>query len=142
MAFVLEKISKEDKEKYGFGISIDRWVVDKDRDIFLIHTGGSGMGEVSHFELKIKNHKVLMRVKEVIPPQSDKYDINFEIDSIWIPESIKNKKDVIINNISDSLKKFGKFGNPNKIGKVTVNFPDNSKIYFINPEDHKSKKGE
>ncbi len=57
MAFILEEISDADRDAYGLTkpegeIQISRWVIDRERNIFLVHRGG---GELNTAKLIFMN---------------------------------------------------------------------------------------
>ena len=132
MGFIMEKISKEERQKYGFEISPDRWAIDRENNMFLINVGGFGRTSFTKFELHIGSEVVkIVTDSKLLNDPSINCDTIFNIDLIHIPMALKPRIDEIKLAICESLKKYGFFGNAEAVGKITVNLPADSRIYFI-----------
>lgn len=156
MAFILEKISEEDKERYGINPKYtSQWAIDRDNNSFLLYCGGVPTfnerndmvqfyelyldGNVSYITTYIKQHTVQPRTKGSL-----KYDIVFDINLLQIPQTLKDELEKIKNFISYGLNTGGGYISEQYIGSVTVNFPQQQKlgggIYFIDPATFQKRK--
>jgi len=133
MAFVLEKIPQVDKERLSFDIvSPDRWCVDRARDMFFVNTGGGGMTNFTRFELHCGGQVVKMLVdRSLTDARASQRDTTYTINRVDVPFALKPKAVEIKLAIEECLTKFGYFGNPEKMGVITIKNLDESKIFFV-----------
>ncbi|MBM5783101.1 MAG: hypothetical protein FJ368_06770 [Pelagibacterales bacterium] len=137
MAFVLEKISEEDINRYGAQLKKagttshyhNRWAIDRQKDMFLIHFGGCGMSDVSNYELHCGNEVVKVSTERKLDNQKT-FDTAFVIQRIEIPLSLQSRVEEIKSAISEALTKYGYCGDlKGESGIVTINLNDSS-IHF------------
>jgi len=129
---VLEKISEEDRKKYGF----DRkphlkrmwknWVIDRNRGLFLIKNTGMGDIGVWEYELYYGNAVVSFTSKE---RSSDNMgNAVFDIRKLVIPESLENQIGLVKSDIENALKSLGYFADFLVKETVVVTFLDSLKL--------------
>jgi hypothetical protein len=135
MGFVLEKISEEDKKKYGFDSKPyfrdmwKSWAIDRDRDVFLIKVGAAGMG-IGKYELHYGDDKKIVNFYAEERAVGNNGDAIFKILLPLIPLSMKSQVEMVKLDICNSLKKYGYFANPKDKGEVVINLPNDSEISF------------
>jgi hypothetical protein len=138
MTFVNEKISDEDREKYGIEKAADRWVVDRENGIFFVYTGAADYGRVLFYELNLNGQIIKISTERLISEKYDQMrgknisDITYNIEKIQIPENVNLSFDNLNELITKAFKKSGLFGREDYASSVTVNFPE--KITKYNQE--------
>jgi len=114
MAFIFEKIPEVTKQEYGFDITKRWWLIDRERDTFLIPTGGAGCGDICFFDLYV-DKKVTKIIAEISysPNKNDsrKEDVKYVV--------LHSQP---ISLIKEVLTAYGFNGNPEFTGEVTVEF--------------------
>ena len=156
MAFVNERISEEDKKKYGFDYSKTFWAIDRESNAFLILCGGlptfnERNDMVQFYELYfngnvsyIQTYYTMATIEEIKEGKKTRYDVIFNIDLLQIPQSLKNDLQKVKSLISDAFKVAGFFFNSEKVGNIEVNFPTAQRlgggIYFIDPATFQKRK--
>ena len=143
MAFILEEISDADRDAYGLTkpegeIQISRWVIDRERNIFLVHRGGGGAeySEINFYELNWDRKKIIItaestrhKTEEKINDHTNIYDITFTIKKIEAPEILGVPNDKITNAAEAALQQYGVWGNKEKTGNVVVTLPEHIDHY-------------
>ena len=139
MAFIIERIPDEDKKKLGlFTIGKYKWAIDKELNAFFIPKGGVGFGDTGpalyFFELNINGDLIKIETHEKDIKNldnKDKLDVTFDIQKIIaVPNYFKDKLEEIKNIITEVFKTWGRLGRPAFTNSVTINFPDDSQIFF------------
>ncbi len=80
--------------------------IDYDRNAILISTGGLGRGDAKNFELEWNNNKVTFTAQEDRKPDPDKdgqFLISWFVIYLNIPESLRSKREEVIELIRDAL---------------------------------------
>lgn len=135
MAFVLEKISEEDRKKYNIDRYKDRWSIDREKESYLINVGGVGRSTYTNFVLFFDGKYIeILTDRNFTNPSINEVDTTFNVDLITIPYSMKSKMEEIKGAIIEALNSYGYFGNREALGKVIVNLPQDSKIVLKNGE--------
>ncbi|MBF0383730.1 MAG: hypothetical protein HQL69_22155 [Magnetococcales bacterium] len=135
MAFIYEKVPAEDQKRIdlseinypidGYTRRFSVWVVDRENDVFLLYAsaGGRASPGVQYFVLRWKGQYIRMRLRMIIL-----HDENHNSICCWeklqmiIPGSLKQEEGQIIENIKESLRVFGDFGNFAGISDIQFTF--------------------
>lgn len=131
MTFVNEKISEEDRAKYGIKKAADRWVIDRENGIFFVYTGAADYGRLCFYDLNLNGSVVKIFTDEIIVDSVDASkivngmsDVTYIIEKIQIPEGLNLSDSKIKSLINELFKKSGRFGREDGAASVTVNFPE------------------
>lgn len=142
MAFVLEKISDEDRKRYNFTvpeghIPPTKWVVDRERGVFLVRTGGVGRGEAFLYDLHWNGNIITVMVAEKSNPREKNigaktvYDVLFHFYEITLPKCFGSEVDAIKNIICESLSIWGHNAIPERTGHIEMAGLNDAKIKLI-----------
>lgn len=136
MAFVLEKISEEEKERRNYQSNISRRVIDHETGVYLLknsqEVGGYGAGFEMHFGKNIvlmyTESKEQQRERDSINNQI-KIDVFHKVTEIKIPRDLHMDPEEIKLIIKEALQEYG-WGNKEYLGNVEVTIPLNCRILF------------
>lgn len=119
MAFIKERVAQKDWELYNsFGlynnithekIKADKytnWVVDRDRDIYLVFTAVLGRENIKYYTLIKKGKKASFTVssKAVRSRESmTNIQMHYEIDNVWIDKEMAGYEEELIEIIKEAL---------------------------------------
>ena len=134
MAFVIEEIPEEMKQK--FGKYKTHWVVDHEHNAFLVNTGSDN--EFSESELHIADDVINIVVKKRHVPKEKSsispviYDIYIHFHRISIPKHLAEKQTEIKRMISDAFVCRGFSNDSSRKDSVIIeNIDDSSIIHFV-----------
>jgi hypothetical protein len=141
MAFIIERITDEDKKKIDLtDVTSDKWAIDKKLNAFFVPKGGMGYGDTGptlyFFELNINGDVIKIEthekdIKSLNKDKKGKYDVTFDIQKIIaVPNYFNDKLEEIKNIITEAFKIRGVSFSLDLTNSVTVNFPDDTKIFF------------
>ena len=142
MAFILEEISDEDRKKNSlykppYPSTLQKWVIDRERNIFLLFAAGAKTDDdnIRFFELNWDGQKIVItatdrwyKTEKKIDDHKFIYDISYYIEKIESPESLSVGDEDIKLAIEQALKEFGVAGS-NQTGNVKVSLPEHIDHY-------------
>lgn len=127
MGFFIDDMSKEIAEKHSY-IHTRKWVINKEKDAFLIYNGKSEDGLVYFFEMHWKDSVIKIETIEKDTPLDErtksvkKYNVLFTITKVSMPSRLETSWDDVRELINFSLKSWGRFGNKKRTAGVTVSY--------------------
>jgi hypothetical protein len=119
MTFVSEKIPEEVKDKFTFDVrmsnsgkklTLSRWVIDRDRDAFLVHThswggGFEGTQQTEYCILCWKGNEIKLSVEMTAKGNRDVgRHLSWRIFDVRIPASLKTERDEVLGLIKEAIK--------------------------------------
>ncbi|PYG83911.1 hypothetical protein LY28_03759 [Ruminiclostridium sufflavum DSM 19573] len=137
MAFIYEKISETDRQRLNSfnlvspltknkPIAPSKWIIDRERDVFLVSLGGQGFyeSEIPRFYALIwKNNVVLVETfRNGVGSLSDGVEISWKITKIEAKESLLKDKDEMIELIKEGLDAEGSGGRRDCVKKVNFDY--------------------
>jgi hypothetical protein len=104
-----------------------RWVVDRERDLYLVNRGGGSPRELPFFFCLVFNEDIRVDCEGTMDAKGEIYPdgeaITWNISSVQIPKSQAHRCDEIMGWLYDALKLYGNFGDPEITKSTRVELP-------------------
>jgi hypothetical protein len=134
MSFIVEKIPQEvlarpDAEQIGFNLELStNWVVDRNRDAFIILTkkeGGpyKGTQVTKYYTLSWKNELIHMAADPLPKSFTEQGAVmSWRVHKLTLPEVLQSRKDEVLQLIRDAFGAIGEFFNGERFMSLDVEF--------------------
>lgn len=130
MTFVNEKISDDDKQKYGLSPIYDLWTIDRQNNAFLMCVGGVREATFYEFHWNKCVAKIAVNVTHNLR-ERNVYDLSLNFHSIQMESALHKNIKIVLGLIDQAFKTLGFAGNKTATGSVVLENLDTIQIEYV-----------